>query len=333
VIVLCRPIIGWALDRFGRKVFFVTGVACYAGAMGLFALASNVTMLYLAQFVQGLATALTWTSAYTIATELAPSTQQGRTVGRVDEYSAWGALYGLLVTLAFLSWLTLSSAWSLLFLSCAILAVWGTWLAGKQTPETRPSHPVAAGRKPLVAWPLVRVMGVVFLGHLFITLIRPVFLIFLYDRFTTDVRLLALAFIPATLIESFLPSRMGRLSDRWGRAPLSVAGLTWAGLCALLLPGFPHLAWIIVCWTLKTLGLAMAVPPQKACISDLTENAERGTGYGFYTFAASFGGAVGPLLGGWLYDAIGQAVPFYLTGIVLLASAGWVLLLLPRQAS
>ena len=51
VIVLCRPIIGWALDRFGRKVFFVTGVACYAGAMGLFALASNVTMLYLAQFV------------------------------------------------------------------------------------------------------------------------------------------------------------------------------------------------------------------------------------------------------------------------------------------
>ena len=159
-------------------------------------------------------------------------------------------------------------------------------------------------------------MAIVFVSQLCIAMIRPVFLIFLQDYFTTDVRLLALAFIPGTLIDSFLPSRLGGLSDRFGRAPLIVAGLIWTGLCSLLIPGLPHLAWLIIFWTLKTLGLAMAIPPQKALISDLTAHAKRGTGYGLYTFTASVGAAVGPLLGGWLYDVVGRAVPFYLTGIV-----------------
>jgi MFS family permease len=330
MLILCRPAIGWALDRYGRKVFFVVGIACYTGAMGLFALASSLTMLYLAQLVQGLSTALIWTSAYTMATELTAPTQQGQVMGSIDEYSSRGALLGIAITVVLLSWFSFPTAWYLMFLSYALLAVGGMWLAGTQVPETRPLHPMAAERRPLVWRPLVWVMAVVFVSQLCIAMIRPVFLIFLQDHFTTDVWLLALAFIPQTLTDSFLPSRMGNLSDRFGRAPLIVAGLTWIGLCSLLVPALPHLVWLIACWTLKTLGLAMAIPPQKALISDLTAQAKRGTGYGLYTFTASLGAAVGPLLGGWVYDAVGRAVPFYLTGIVLLASFGWVFLLLKR---
>ena len=330
MLILCRPAIGWALDRCGRRVFFIAGIACYTGAMGLFALASSLTMLYLAQLVQGLSTALIWTSAYTMATELAPPAQQGQVIGSIDEYSSRGALLGIAITVVLLSWLSLPTVWHLVFLSYALLAVGGMWLAGMQLPETRPPHSILAERQPLVWRPLVQVMAIVFVSQLCIAMIRPVFLIFLQDYFTTDVRLLALAFIPGTLIDSFLPSRLGGLSDRFGRAPLIVAGLTWTGLCSLLIPGLPHLAWLIIFWTLKTLGLAMAIPPQKALISDLTAHAKRGTGYGLYTFTASVGAAVGPLLGGWLYDAVGRAVPFYLTGIVLLASCGWAFLLLRR---
>jgi MFS transporter, DHA1 family, multidrug resistance protein len=330
MLILCRPAIGWALDRYGRRVFFIAGIACYTGAMGLFALASSLTMLYLAQLVQGLSTALIWTSAYTMATELAPPAQQGQVIGSIDEYSSRGALLGIAITVVLLSWLSLPTAWHLVFLSYALLAVGGLWLAGMRLPETRPPHTILAERQPLVWRPLVQVMAIVFVSQLCIAMIRPVFLIFLQDYFTTDVRLLALAFIPGTLIDSFLPSRLGGLSDRFGRAPLIVAGLTWTGLCSLLIPGLPYLAWLIIFWTLKTLGLAMAIPPQKALISDLTAHAKRGTGYGLYTFTASVGAAVGPLLGGWLYDAVGRTVPFYLTGIVLLASCGWAFLLLRR---
>jgi MFS family permease len=68
--------------------------------------------------------------------------------------------------------------------------------------------------------------------------------------------------------------------------------------------------------------------PQKALISDLTADATRGTGYGLHTFATSLGSAVGPLVGGWVYESHGHTTPFVLTGLLLLASLGWVPLLL-----
>jgi MFS family permease len=155
-----------------------------------------------------------------------------------------------------------------------------------------------------------------------------VFVVFLHDELTQDLRLLALAFLPAVLLESFLPSRLGYLSDRWGRRLLISVGLTWVGLSCLCLPLYAALPWIITWWTLKTLGLAAALPPQKALISDLTEDATRGTGYGLHSFATSFGSAVGPLVGGWVYETWGHTTPFVLAGLLLLASLGWVPLLL-----
>jgi MFS family permease len=103
------------------------------------------------------------------------------------------------------------------------------------------------------------------------------------------------------------------------------------GLSCVFLSIFPRLVWVIVLWTLKTLGLAAAMPPQKALISDLTEHAQRGAGYGLSTFAASLGATVGPLLGGWVYDSVGHSTPFVLAGIIFLTSPGWVSLLLPRR--
>jgi MFS family permease len=327
IMVLCRPVIGWGIDRFGRRGFCIAGLAGYTGAMGVFALAGNLTTLYLAQLLHGIATACMWTAAYTITTELAPPADQAKALGRVDEYANRGALYGMGLALAFLSWWTLDTALRVLFLSYMALTAVGMGAAWKQVPETRPP-PQPAGRQVRAFWPFVNVILLVFLSYLCTALLRPVFLVFLQDELTQDVRLLALAFLPAILLESFLPSRLGRLSDRWGRRPLIIAGLTWAGLSCIGITLSSALAWSIVWWTLRTFGLAAALPPQKALISDLTEDATRGTGYGLHTFATSLGSAVGPLVGGWAYDNIGHSIPFFITGIIFLASLGWVSLLL-----
>jgi MFS family permease len=332
MMVLCRPVIGWGVDRFGRRGFCLAGLACSAGAMGVFALASNLTLLYLAQLLNGVATACTWTAVYTITSELVPSAHQGEALGRVDEYAHRGALYGMGLALVLLSWCVLDTALHMLFLSYMALAALAVVVAWKQVPETQTAPPPQTGRQNRALWPLVKVLLLVFLSYLFTALLRPVFLVFLHDELTQDVRLLALAFLPAVILESFLPSRLGHLSDRWGRRPLIIAGLTWMGLSCLCLPLFSSLAWMIVWWTLKTLGLAAALPPQKALISDLTEDTTRGTGYGLHTFATSLGSAVGPLVGGWVYDIYGHTIPFVLTGVILLASLGWVALLLRGQS-
>nr|NIN00970.1 MFS transporter [candidate division Zixibacteria bacterium] len=123
-------------------------------------------------------------------------------------------------------------------------------------------------------------------------------------------------------------SRLGGLSDRLGRAPAMAFGLIGAGLLFLLLPGLPSIGWLVVLYTLSAVGWSMADPAEVAMVADVTGEETRGRAYGLYEFAGGLGASLGPLLGGWLYDTGGHQIPFYVGGVVLLASAIWVLLML-----
>ncbi|HEY5870671.1 MAG TPA: MFS transporter [Candidatus Tectomicrobia bacterium] len=328
IMVLMRPPVGWAMDRLGRKGFLVAGFVCYAGAMGLFAIAQDVTMLYLARLVQGFGRALTWIAAYTIAIECTTPQQRGEALGRVDGDANRGALYGALIALVLFSLITLHDAWRALFLGYAILAAVGAWLAWQHVPETRSASLASSMPEVVVSWPLLKLMVVVFVTSGSAALTSPLLLIFLQDRFTTDLAVLALAFAPAGLILGFLPAHLGRLSDHIGRVPLMVVGLVGSGVASLLLPRVPTLGCLVVVAIIKALSIVVVAPAQKALLSDLTGGAQRGAGYGFYSFAGSLGAVVGPPLGGWLYDVLGPIQLFGVNGLLLLASAAWVMLLL-----
>jgi len=122
MMVLCRPVIGWGVDRWGRRGFCLVGLGGAAGAMGVCAVAGTLTTLYLAQLLNGLATACTWTAVYTLTSDLAPAATHGEALGRVDEYAHRGALYGMGLALALLSWGALETALRALFLSYMALA-------------------------------------------------------------------------------------------------------------------------------------------------------------------------------------------------------------------
>lgn len=330
---VARPLVGWAMDRFGRKRFLVLALLCRAGSLVLFAAAQDIVGLYLARLAQGIAASLTWISAYAIAADLAPPDARGSAAGRVDEASGRGGLYGAVVGLTALGWLRLplSIGWPLLFAGYALVAAVGAWLVWKNVPETRIAQPAGTKeRQTVMSWPLFKLMVIVFVTGASLAMVSPLLLILLQDKFTSDVSVLAMAFIPAALVSSFLPSRLGRLSDRFGRAPLMAAGLVGSGLVSLFLPGLTMIGWLIALWVLEAVGWAMASPAQEALVADLTGRETRGTGYGLYSFASSLGATFGPLLGGWLYDSVDRAAPFYLNGVVLLIGAIWVLALLSR---
>ena len=329
--VLIRPLVGWSLDRFGRKKFLVAALLGYAAAMALFAVASNLLGLYLARLMQGIASSFMWISAYTIATDLASSERRGSAVGQVDGASAQGALYGALIGFVVINVLPLKTGWQVLFAGYAVMALVGAWLAWFKLPETQ-SAPIARASEPSLTWPLVRLMMIVCVVGLSTAMVGPLLLIFLQDRFQANVSMLAWAYVPAAMIQSYLPSHMGRLSDHYGRVPMMAAGLAGAGLVSLLIPGLPSILWLILLWALEALGWTVAAPAQEAMVADVTGHAARGTGYGMYYLAASLGATAGPLIGGWLYDSAGHAIPFYVNGIVLLAGTVAVLVFLRGES-
>lgn len=326
-VALLRPLVGIGLDRLGRKIFFVAAIVCFAGSMLIFAFAVDILGLLSGQLLRGLGSAMMWISAYTIATDLAAADQRGGAVGHVDEATARGQLFGGVAGFVLISILPDEVGWQTVFLFYAALAALGAYFGWKNVPETRPTTISKDERAEKLSTQLYKLMTIVFVTAASSSMIRPIFLIFLQDHFTTDVATLVLAIIPSGIVSSYLPSRLGRLSDRFGRTKLMAVGLVGSGLLSFFLPLLPSIALLAVLWTIESVGWAIAAPAEEALVADLTGRSQRGRGYGLYTLAASLGAFAGPLLGGWLYDTVGEGAPFYLNGVVLLIGALLVLIM------
>jgi len=85
----------------------------------------------------------------------------------------------------------------------------------------------------------------------------------------------------------------------------------------LLFPLAPSLVLLSGIWILEALFVAAAVPAQDAIVSEVSGGDVRGRTFGIYAAAAGLGASAGPLAGGWLYDNVGRATPFWLNAAFL----------------
>jgi DHA1 family tetracycline resistance protein-like MFS transporter len=162
-------------------------------------------------------------------------------------------------------------------------------------------------------------------------LTSPILMIYLQEKFNADVSQLAWAFFPSALVWTFLPTRMGKLADRFGRKPLMVISLAVAAVNALLIPRMGSLIALAVLWLVEAVSATASEPASQAFVTDLTGPEERGRVFGMFSLAAGLGATIGPLAGGWLYDTVGQASPFTAVAILMAISAVGTQLLLREK--
>jgi MFS family permease len=116
----------------------------------------------------------------------------------------------------------------------------------------------------------------------------------------------------------------GALSDRWGRVPAALVsyGSTITGTLALALlaPGSP--GWLLWAYVLP-FGLTLGArgPIVAALAADVYRGRTFGAVLGIITFGNRLGSAVGPWLGGLIYDLTGSYRPAFAGSIVALALA------------
>ena len=97
-----------------------------------------------------------------------------------------------------------------------------------------------------------------------------------------------------------------------------IAGLLIGALASALIPHLRSIIPLTILWAVESLGYTASAPAERAFVADIAGEDTRGASYGLYTFAYFLGAALGPLAGGWLYDNMGHATPFYLNTVVLL---------------
>ena len=237
--VLLRPVVGAWLDRYGRRPFFIIGLAGYGVTMFAFALSSQVWVITIARMLQGIGSAFLWLSGSAITADVATEDERGRAFGTIDQSSHQGAILGTFIGFGVLMPLGIEGGWLPLFAGYGVVSMVGVWLAWHHLPETNPAAadtPGRASHRPIV-WskPWVLLLLVTAVTGASWAMVSPILMIFLQEKLAAGVTDLAWAFLPSALVWAVFPGRLGRLADRFGRKPLMVLGMAVAAVTSFFI--------------------------------------------------------------------------------------------------
>ena len=305
---------GLAAARFGPRRTVIGGLVLMAVASVAFGFADSAPALAGARLAQGIGSALSWTGGLAWLVAGTPRERRGEMIGTAMGAAIFGALLGPAVGAA-AEELGHRPTFSAIAGISILLIGWAL-----RTPPT-PADPQPAGaylgalREPIVLGALwLIVMPAVLFGV--ISVLVPLDL----GAAGWSAVAIAAAFIGAAAIEMVVAPLWGRFSDRRGRLlPLRIAlagGI--AVTSALALADRPGVIVALLVVTAVTFGAFWA--PAMALLSDGAERMGLAQGLAFGLLNASWGAgnSVGPLLGGVLADAGGDALPY---GLMALACA------------
>lgn len=115
----------------------------------------------------------------------------------------------------------------------------------------------------------------------------------------------------------------GSLGDRLGRRKVYVIGVAWFAVASVLCAMAPTIGVLIAARGLQGIGAALLTPGSLAIISASFDPRDRGAAIGLWSGLAGVTTAVGPLLGGWLVDAVGWRSIFWIN-VPLAAVVIWL---------
>ncbi|BBH20694.1 tetracycline resistance MFS efflux pump [Paenibacillus baekrokdamisoli] len=135
-----------------------------------------------------------------------------------------------------------------------------------------------------------------------------------------------------SLTQLLLSPLSGRLSDRWGRKKMIVAGMFIFAISEFIFGIANSMLVLYVSRLLGGLGAALITPSIMAYIADITTTNERAKGMGYISAAISTGFIIGPGIGGFVAE-YGIRVPFYSAAAAAGIAGLFTLFILPESMS
>lgn len=330
---LSRILSGWVSDRMGNRTRLTTAGYATSSAGKLVIAAAGVWPLVLLgraldRFGKGIRTA----PRDALLAETTPLEMRGRAFGFHKMMDTLGAVLGVLAAYAVIrTGLSLRSAVVIAMIP-AVLGVLVVALVPEppRTPHARHAHPSLTLAEAWHASPakLKAFFAIVLLFALGSSSNQFLLLRARDVGFDAgDVVLLYLLYNISYLVMAY-PA--GRMSDRWGRRPLLVAGyvIYAASYAAFALADqLPREAlWGLFAFYGLYIGLTDGV--EKALVADMAPPQARATVLGIHAMVTAAGVLPASVLAGWFYDAGRPDAAFWFGGACALAAAilaRWVL--------
>ncbi len=296
---------GAVSDRVGRKGPMVGGMIALAGSTLLFAYSNGLPWLFAARLVQGAADAITWVVGFALIADQYGPDERGRVSGIVMS----GTSAAVMVVPTIGGWLYEVGGIRAPFLVVAALAAVAAlgflWL---EIPSEREETEHVPIRVVLQSRPVAVCAAVVVAISATISMLEPVFPLFLTEKLGIGPARIGLIFGSGAVASSILHPIYGRLADRWGGRRLMMTGLLLAACALPLLTVSWSYPSTIAFSILNTMAIAMVITPSLAFMAEAVSNAgvgSFGVGYGLYNMAWGAGLLGGPAIAGFVFEQAG----------------------------
>jgi len=335
---LVAPVWGRLADRFGAKAMVLRATFSAVVVVGAMGLAGSPVLLLLLRLFQGLLTG-TVSASNTLVAATIPEKRLGFGMGLMQTAVFAGAAGGPLIG----GFIADAFGYRVPFAVTAVLMLFSglmiSFLAHERRPEKKGGEATVAAPRThtRVLWAaLAPIIVVNFLDQLANSVVGPVLPLVISDLSGPGAGGLATstgAILGSVAVSASLGALIaGRVADRVQARTVLAACAGGAALFATLQGLAGSVLMLGVLRAIMGVFIGGTLPAANAILGALVRREDRGVAFGLTASAASFGFALGPLLGALLVR-LNIRAPFFLTGVLLAAECVWVIRVLGRRAA
>jgi DHA1 family multidrug resistance protein-like MFS transporter len=328
------PISGMLADRFGAKGLILTGLLLRTAGFGSMAWANTFPLLILSAILAALGGSMFESPRSAAVAALTDDTNRGRYYALTGVVNQLGLTIGTQLGALLLGFdfatvaLVAAGAFFLTFLVTLIFMP-PVKVAAEDTGLTDGVR-MAARDRPFIIY------NALLMGYWFMWVQLSISLPLAARTAGGDASTVGFIYAINAGLTILLQYPLLKLASRWLRPmPVLIIGIIMMalGLGAIALVG--DVPGLLACVVLFAAGALLASPSQQTVTATLANPAALGSYFGISSLALAFGGGLGNLSGGFLYD-IGRQIsfpelPWLVFLVVGLGSAGGLTLMLSRQ--
>lgn len=324
---------GYLSDYFrNRKVLTVLGYGLAAATKPMFPLASSVSWVVVARFVDRVGKGIRGAPRDALIADITPPAARGVAYGLRQALDTVGAVAGPLLAIAAMLWL--ADNFRAVFWFAAIPAFCSVALLifGVREPEGseagrkgKPPVTIADARRlPRAYWWIVAIAAVMTLARF-----SEAFLVLRAQDVGTAVAWVPLVMVLMSVVYAVVAYPAGVFVDRGRQSGLLQLGLLALILADLVLANASSTGVVLAGTALWGIHMGLTQGVFSALVASTAPADLRGTAFGIFNLASGVALLIASVLAGWLWQAFGPGLTFY-------AGAGfsalsWVALILRQR--
>jgi DHA1 family multidrug resistance protein-like MFS transporter len=320
--ILIRTPAGWGADRFGRKPLLLIGILFSALPLLLMPRVESPALFLALNAVNGIGAGCTWPAIYATVADAYGRERYGLVLGIINMVMLGGIALGPIAGGFLLSRVTYGAAFSVCFVIVALAFVFVVAFVSEHRAarERVAAHSGSPPWRTLTAQmnpTLIRLLAIGLVLTLAIGMMLPLMSLFGRDVLHVSPDTFALILIPPGILTAALIIPAGHWADRRGRHPPLIVGLILIAIPFAAAPMSVNPIVVSAGATLAGIGYALLVPAWNALVMDWIPENARGLFLGAVATAQGIGLAVGPSVGGALWERVGVYAPFQVAAVFL----------------